>query len=158
MFFALGESEVRFNNLTLKDGLSQSTVNKIIQDNKGYMWFGTSDGLNKYNGHEFVIFRELVNDKKSINSSFISALIEYDNDNILVGTSKGISKINVITNEVSRMFEDEEGKSKLSNNNIWDILKHSDGTIWIATRKGLNIYNPKTGDMYQIFKDTEPKG
>ena len=50
--FALGESEVRFNNLTLKDGLSQSTVNKIIQDNKGYMWFGTSDGLNKYNGHE----------------------------------------------------------------------------------------------------------
>lgn len=56
------------------------------------------------------------------------------------------------------MFEDEEGKSKLSNNNIWDILKHSDGTIWIATRKGLNIYNPKTGDMYQIFKDTEPKG
>ncbi|MGM8272456.1 ligand-binding sensor domain-containing protein [Clostridium perfringens] len=156
--FALGESEVRFNNLTLKDGLSQSTVNKIIQDNKGYMWFGTSDGLNKYNGHEFVIFRELVNDKKSINSSFISALIEYDNDNILVGTSKGISKINVITNEVSRMFEDEEGKSKLSNNNIWDILKHSDGTIWIATRKGLNIYNPKTGDMYQIFKDTEPKG
>ena len=43
--FALGESEVRFNNLTLKDGLSQSTVNRIIQDNKGYMWFGTSDGL-----------------------------------------------------------------------------------------------------------------
>lgn len=156
--FALGESEVRFNNLTLKDGLSQVTVNRIIQDNRGYMWFGTSDGLNKYNGHEFVVFRELGNDKNSINSSLISSIIEYDNDNILVGTSKGISKINVITNKISRMFEDEEGKSKLSNNNIWDILKHSDGTIWIATRRGLNIYNPKTGEMSQIFKDTEPKG
>ncbi|WP_300259526.1 sensor histidine kinase [Clostridium sp.] len=156
--FALGESEVRFNNLTLKDGLSQVTVNKIIQDNRGYMWFGTSDGLNKYNGHEFVVFRELGNDKNSINSSLISSIIEYDNDNILIGTSKGISKINVITNKISRMFEDEEGKSKLSNNNIWDILKHSDGTIWIATRRGLNIYNPKTGEMSQIFKDTEPKG
>lgn len=156
--FALGESELRFNSLTLKDGLSQSSVMKIFQDNRGYMWFGTADGLNKYNGHEFVVFREKGNDKKSINSSFISSIIEYDKDNILVGTSRGISSINTITNEVHRMFEDEEGKSKLSNNNIWDILKHSDGSIWIATRKGLNIYNPETGEIDKIFKDTEPKG
>ena len=156
--FALGESEVRFNNLTLKDGLSQSTVNRIIQDNKGYMWFGTSDGLNKYNGHEFVVFREIGNDQKSINSSFISALIEYDKDNILVGTSKGVSKINVVTNEVTRMFEEEKGEKKLSNNNVWDIIKHTNGTIWIATRKGLNIYDPKSGEINQIFEKAEPKG
>lgn len=156
--FALGESEVRFNNLTLKDGLSQSTVNRIIQDNKGYMWFGTSDGLNKYNGHEFVVFREIGNDQKSINSSFISALIEYDKDNILVGTSKGVSKINVVTNEVTRMFEEEKGEKKLSNNNVWDIIKHTNGTIWIATRKGLNIYDPKSGEINQIFENAEPKG
>lgn len=156
--FALGESELRFNSLTLKDGLSQSSVTKIFQDNRGYMWFGTSDGLNRYNGHEFVIFREEGNNKESINSSYISSIVEYDNDNILVGTSRGVSSINIITNKVHRMFEDEEGKSKLSNDNIWDILKHSDGTIWIATRKGLNIYDPQTENIEQIFKDKEPKG
>lgn len=156
--FALGESELRFNSLTLKDGLSQSTVTKVFQDSRGYMWFGTSDGLNKYNGHEFVIFREAKDDKESINSGFISSIAEYDKDNILVGTSRGISSINIITNKVTRMFEHEDGKSMLSNDNIWDILKHSDGTIWIATRKGLNIYDPKTEKIDQIFKDTYPKG
>lgn len=157
--FALGESELRFNSLKINDGLSQSTVTRVFQDNRGYMWFATSDGLNKYNGHEFVIFRNSGEKENSLNSSYISSIAEYDKNNILVGTSRGVSTINIITNEVKRMFEDKEGNNRLSDSNTWDIIKHTDGSIWIATEYGLNIYNPKTDKLKSMFINSdEPNG
>lgn len=151
--FALGESDLKFSNITIKDGLSQSSVNRIFQDSRGYMWFGTSDGLNKYDGRDFTIFREKENDKNSINSGYISAIVGYDKNNILVGTSKGVDTVNIVTNKVSRLFENEDGRTKLSNNNVWDLIKHTNGDIWIGTPDGLNICNEHSNEIKKLFKD-----
>lgn len=151
--FALVESDLKFSNITIKDGLSQSSVNRIFQDSRGYMWFGTSDGLNKYDGRDFTIFREKENDKNSINSGYISAIVGYDKNNILVGTSKGVDTVNIVTNKVSRLFENEDGRTKLSNNNVWDLIKHTNGDIWIGTPDGLNICNEHSNEIKKLFKD-----
>lgn len=63
---------ISFNHLTSSDGLSQSSVFAILQDSQGYMWFGTNDGLNKYNGYEMTIYKHNPDDSTTISGSNIS--------------------------------------------------------------------------------------
>ena len=79
-------SALEFERLSVEHGLSQSTVNGILQDREGYMWFGTLNGLNKYDGYRFVDFRHNPNDPNSISSDQIYALYEDNKGNLWVGT------------------------------------------------------------------------
>jgi len=64
----------KFEHLSLEDGLSQSTVYAILQDNKGFMWFGTQDGLNRYDGYQFTIYRHNPTDSNSLSHNEIFTL------------------------------------------------------------------------------------
>ena len=84
----------KFENLDTTEGLSSSTCLEIFQDKEGFLWFGTIDGLNKYNGYEFEVFRSVLNDPNSISNNRINA-IEGDNDgNLWVGTNNGLNFFN----------------------------------------------------------------
>ena len=88
-----------FKQLTINDGLSQSTVFATLQDSRGYMWFGTINGLNRYDGYEFKVYVNNPADSTSISDNFISALFEDDEDYIWVGTTNGyLNKFNRKTN------------------------------------------------------------
>ena len=89
---------INFNYLTVEDGLSQSTILCSMEDSKGYLWFGTSDGLNRYNGYEFEVFRANPKEKYSLLDNEILALYEDSKQNIWVGTSQGINKFCFINN------------------------------------------------------------
>lgn len=65
------QSNIRFNHLTVQDGLSQSAVTVIFQDKHGFMWFGTQDGLNRYDGYNFKIFKNIPSDSTSLTDNFI---------------------------------------------------------------------------------------
>ncbi|MCM1503336.1 MAG: hypothetical protein NC115_11830 [Bacteroidales bacterium] len=79
-----------FEHIDISDGLSQNTVNEIIQDRRGFMWFATKDGLNRYDGKHFRIFRTIPYDSSSLGNSQIRSLAEDLEGNIWVGTNSGL--------------------------------------------------------------------
>ena len=79
-----------FRNLSIQDGLSQTTVNAIIQDKKGFMWFGTKGGLSRYDGLSFRNFKRDMTDSHSLGNNFVTCLYEDNQGDIWVGTDAGL--------------------------------------------------------------------
>ena len=81
--------DLKFTHLTTNDGLSQSYVNAILQDRRGFMWFATRDGLNRYDGNTFVVYKHNPNDPGSLSTNFIQDLIEDDQGYLWIATDTG---------------------------------------------------------------------
>lgn len=79
-----------FDRIDIKDGLSQNTVNEIIQDSRGFIWFATKDGLNRYDGSHFKVFRHLPYGRSGLGNNTIRCLVEDADNNIWVGTNSGL--------------------------------------------------------------------
>lgn len=148
---ALNNCENRsFKRVTIDDGLSQTTINDIFQDSNGYMWIGTRDGLNRYNGHKFEIYKYKENEKNSIVGNDITDIDEDNEGNIWVGTSAGISKIDV-KNEQIKNYLPKDNSCNLSNYKVKDIFIDKDGEILIATEDGLNRYNKESDNFERLY-------
>ena len=88
------ERELFFRNISTEEGLSNSTINCIYEDARGFIWIGTIDGLNRYDGYEFKVYRFDPADSNSIPSNRINALYEDSNYNLWIGTSNGLCQFN----------------------------------------------------------------
>ena len=88
--FTSQEQPYYFRNYQVNDGVSSNTITCIIQDKKGFMWFGTRNGLNRFDGTTFKIFRNDINDPQSIGSNSILSLYEDDSEHLWIGTYKGL--------------------------------------------------------------------
>ncbi len=134
---------IRFNQLTVEDGLSNNIVNSVIQDKYGFMWFATEDGLNRYDGYGYKIFRHDPEDPNTISDNSIWALTEDREGNLWIGTKAGgLDKYNPITEK----FTHWEIKSEVAEENSINIIyEDRKGNIWIGTYKdGLYKFNPST--------------
>ena len=89
-----------FKNITIEDGLSQSTIKTIYQDSKGYIWIGTEDGINRYNGYEFKQYKYDEYDKNSISHNYIVDIAEDKNGRIWVSTINGLTRIDTDKDEI----------------------------------------------------------
>ncbi len=141
-----------FKRLTTKEGMPASSVNIILEDSRGFMWFGTGDGLVRYDGHEFNIFRPDSDDPNSISHNSILCLKEDVNSNIWVGTDEGgLNLWHRETEKFSHYFHDPNDEASLSDNAVSDLLINDDGTIWVSTiGGGLNLFDPKTGRFERL--------
>ena len=135
-------NKYRLNNLSTVDGLSQSSVIAIHQDAIGQMWFGTRDGLNKYDGTRFTVYRNNPRDKTSISNNDILSVETDKSGNIWVGTYNGLNCYNPLKNAFRQYFHASKENS-LCNNTVWSI-KDIKNEIWIGTSRGLSIYNKTT--------------
>lgn len=120
-----------FKRISTEHGLSQKTVQAIYQDSVGYLWFGTQEGLNRYDGREIRIFRHSAIDKKSISHDYIKDIQEDSSGHIWVATSSGLNKFNAAseTFEVIELSSFEDEKVLRLNTLFLD----SNGTIWVGT-------------------------
>ena len=91
--YALKNNGINFQSITIDDGLSQSLVETIYQDSRGYIWLGTGDGLNRYNGSEFVVYRNNKDDENSISNNSISEVVEDIYGNLWRGTYNGLNRL-----------------------------------------------------------------
>lgn len=141
-----------FENITTEQGLSQATVETIIQDSKGYIWMGTNDGLNRYNGNEILEFKHSENDEDTIASNYITALKEDDLGNLWVGTDHGLSRIDLKDYSISNYKYDD---NNLPYNSINMFYTDDVGRLYIGTVNGIYIYdkyNDKLAEMEKVNK------
>jgi ligand-binding sensor domain-containing protein/serine phosphatase RsbU (regulator of sigma subunit) len=135
----LNAQNQRFKSLSIKEGLSQSTVNCIIQDKKGFIWVGTQDGLNKYDGGRFIHYKNIVSDSNSIPDNNIQALFEDSYGKIWIGTyGGGVAVYNSRSNQFKRFHSTNSGLT----DDITMCFTELNGSIYIGTKRGgLNIYD-----------------
>ena len=144
-----------FKNITIEDGLSQSTVETIYQDSKGYIWIGTNDGLDRYNGYEFKHYKYDKYDKNSIANNYIVDIIEDKNGYIWVSTIGGLSRINPDKDEIKNYYSKED-RGNLSNSNLWQLLCTKDNRLIASTIDGLNVYDKNKDKFTRIlYKEGE---
>ncbi|MEO8887447.1 MAG: two-component regulator propeller domain-containing protein, partial [Mucilaginibacter sp.] len=151
-----GKQNVKFTHITTEDGLSQSTVTCILKDRYGFMWFGTEDGLNKYDGYRFTTYRKNLSDKSSLAGNSISSLYEDKAGNLWIGTKEGLSKYNRINNTFINYYADPANPNTLTNSSINTICEGENGNIWVGTYINLNLLNPKTNKIIRFIADGKP--
>lgn len=132
----------KFNNLTVENGLSNNNVNTLIQDKTRFIWFGTDDGLNRFDGYEIKVYRNNPNDKFSISENIIWALFEDHSGNLWIGTKTGgLNKYDVYSDRFEHWDLDSTSTEEI---NITSIYEDSRKNIWIGTyRNGLYRFNPE---------------
>ncbi len=175
LIFAVGSAfsqSVVFRHLGVDDGLSQSTVTAIVQDKEGYIWVGTANGLNRYDGYSFKVFRNVVGDSSSLGNNGISALMIDRNGNLWVGNVNGIlNEFNpktesftrykladdtTLTYQKNKYYDYPLSISRNNNNTITSLSQDSSGIIWVGTwGRGLIKFNEKNGKFK--FYTHDPK-
>lgn len=140
---------LKFEHFGTREGLSQINVNCIIQDSRGFMWIGSRNGLNRYDGYKFITFRYDSKDPQSISNNLITDLAEDRDGNIWVATQNGLNKYQRNTGSFIRYTHDDHNSASISNNIVNRIAFDSDGSLWIATQNGgLDHYDVKK----KVFK------
>lgn len=147
--FILASQRYHFSNLSVKDGLSQLHVTCIYQDKLGYMWFGTRNGLNKFNGNSFEIFWNHADDEQSISSNTIACIIEDAEGNLWIGTENGLNKLDKKRKGFKRYYLANEADSV--NNKILSLHIDADGVLWVGTLSGLFIYEPESDSLKSVY-------
>ncbi len=151
---AFAQREIMFNKLTVEDGLSQNTINHIIQDQKGFVWFATNGGLNKFDGIEFTTFVYNGNDSNSISNNIINHLFEDDRGMIWISTQNGLNVYDESTESFIAYKNEINNPFSISHNQITCTVEDNHGNIWIGTAGGgLNRFDPDKGQFKAFRKN-----
>ena len=121
--------DIQFDHITTDDGLSNNCVMSILQDSRGFIWFGTSDGLNRWDGYSFKIFIHDPNDSNSISNNSIAILQEDASGFIWMGTGDGLNKYNPLQKKFHHYFYSAEDSLSISNNTIRSILEDKNNCL-----------------------------
>ncbi|MFC2164069.1 sigma 54-interacting transcriptional regulator [Acidobacteriota bacterium] len=138
--------DLKFERISLEEGLSENTINCILQDSRGFMWFGTLDGLNRYDGYTFKTYKPDPEDPHSLNDNWIQWLYEDRAGVMWIGTwHGGLNKFDFETEKFTHYTHDPEDPYSLGSNTIFIIYEDSSNALWVGTRGGgLNRFDRKT--------------
>jgi ligand-binding sensor domain-containing protein/serine phosphatase RsbU (regulator of sigma subunit) len=155
VFSGTAQDNLRVVNYSLEHGLSQISVNSIIQDSQGFIWIGTQDGLNKFDGYGFKIYRHQPSDFHSLSNSNIESVIEGSDGNIWVGTLDGLNMLDRNTGSFTVYQHDPGNRRSISSNKIQYLFRDRAGIIWIKTEEGIDGFDPESGTFthYQHYSD-----
>ncbi|WP_177183848.1 hybrid sensor histidine kinase/response regulator [Mucilaginibacter sp. OK283] len=135
------EHPMHFQHIGSKENLSELNINTMIQGKQGFIWVGTRDGLNRYDGNKFKVFRNDVNDKTSISNNYINHIAEDKDGSLWVATSGGLNKFDRNKNRFIRFLHNDKIPNTLASNFTVNIALDKNGNLWIATLKdGVDQY------------------
>ncbi|MEJ2634104.1 MAG: two-component regulator propeller domain-containing protein [Calditrichia bacterium] len=135
--YSQSHQQISFEHISLNEGLSQSSVLSVIQDSHGFMWFATQEGLNKFDGYTFTIYKHQLNDPYSLSDDWINVIFEDREGNLWVGTAGGgLNKYEWEKDRFIQYQHVENDPHSLSNNSIVAIFEDSRGNLWIGTNGG----------------------
>jgi diguanylate cyclase (GGDEF)-like protein len=149
------QDNIRFQRIALEQGLSQETILSAYQDQEGFMWFGTQEGLNRYDGYQFKVFTHSLRHPDSLSSDWVYSIEESQDGNLWIGTINGINIFDKSTQTFRHLKHDPNNKNSLSENNSRVIYKDSDKQLWVGTDSGLNRFNPETREFSRFYNQKE---
>jgi len=142
----------QFEKFTIKDGLSNNDLWDVIQDQYGFLWLATKDGVNYYDGYSFRVFKNIPDDSTSLQSNDCNKIFEDSKKNIWIGTKLGLSKFDRVT-ETFKNYQFSDGSGDNANS-VWHIIEDSQNNLWLATTNGVLSFdrNNKTFKTYDLMK------
>ena len=146
---------VRFRHLSVEHGLSQEAVHAVLQDSRGLLWFGTQDGLNRYDGYDITVFNLNPQDPASLSNGWIWCLFEDSQGNLWIGTDGGgLNRFLPRQQAFERFVSDPSDPYSLSHDSIRVIYEDGAGMLWIGTDGGgLNRLDPSTRRFTRFAHD-----
>lgn len=147
-------TDLKFQHISIEQGLSQSSVFSIFQDSKGLLWIGTLNGLNKYDGYRFTIYRSIPRDTTTLSNNTVFKILEDRNGILWIGTlGGGLNSFDRKSETFTRFRHRPLDTVSLSNDNVRAIFEDSGGRLWVGTNHGLNLYNPATRTFTRFHAD-----
>ncbi len=139
------EGEQRFAHLSSEHGLSNSTVECVLQDSRGFMWFATADGLNRYDGYQMTVYRNIPEDTTSILNNYVLHLFEDSKQRLWITSSSGVNRYDRSHDNFHRYTYRAPSASNGRIPGKRFIYEDAEGTVWAGTRSGLQVFNEREG-------------
>ncbi len=156
--FAFSQNKpLNIKHYIIRDGLSQSFTTDICQDKTGYIWIGTQDGLNRFDGYDFKTFRQNPADKQSLSDNFIIDLFPSQDSMLWIVNNNGLEVFNYKTNKFKVILKNKQHKESTFSTNIKAVTVDKTGTAWIRTSDGIIEYDTKKNEFfkYELHQDEE---
>jgi len=139
------DNSIVFETFNTESGLSASAVNQSIKDSKGFLWIATSNGLNRFDGLNYQVFKQEENNPNSLTGNSIRTLFEDSKGYIWIGTLKnGLNRYDYNTGKFTAFLHNDTDDNSISSNEILAIYEDKDNRLWIGTEQGLNLFDYET--------------
>lgn len=151
---------IRFEQFSLEEGLSQSIVHTILQDSKGFLWVGTDDGLNRFDGYNFTIYKPDTENPESLSDRSITAIVEDPYGYLWIGTQHGgLNRYDPLSGKFSHYIQNKADTNSIASNTIHSLCVDANG-LWIGTDNGLDYLDLETESIthFVVSEDTPPDG
>lgn len=144
----------------ISDGLSQNFTTDICQDKFGYIWIGTQDGLNRFDGYKFKIYRQNPSDKQSLSDNYIIDLFVSPDSMLWIVNNNGLEVYNYKTDKFKSVLKNKQSKNSTYLTNIKAVTVDDSGIVWLRTIDGIIEYNPAKNEFfeYKIYSDEDTGG
>ena len=151
--------QLSFERIAAREGLSDLNILCIMQDSRGFIWIGTENGLNRYDGHQCRVFLNDPSDPESISNNYVKSIVEDSQGNLWIAThGGGLDKFDRKKNLFSHYLHQSNNTGTLSDNAVNKIIADHNGKFWIATSNGLNLFDPATNHFRPFFhNESDPK-
>jgi signal transduction histidine kinase/ligand-binding sensor domain-containing protein/DNA-binding response OmpR family regulator len=144
-FLQAQKRNLKFEHIGTAEGLTQSNVISIFHDSRGLMWFGTRDGLNKYDGYKITEYKNNVTDSLSISNNTINDIVEDKQGNLWIATSKGLNKFDRSQEIFYKFFHDPNDSNTIAHNMVNCLIIDKHENLWLGTEgHGFDHYDTHT--------------
>lgn len=149
---------LHFEQLSVKQGLAQETVTTIVQDPQGFMWFGSQNGLSRFDGYQVTVYKNIPNDPRSLADNWVQALYIDEDDRLWVGTRGGLQRFDTDQGDFSHFLPRESRSSGNGQRHVRAIAGDGHGGLWLATNNGLQHFDPRSGFFSVMRHDPADTG
>lgn len=148
-------NDIKFTHLSTENGLSNNTVNAILKDSRGFMWFATNNGLNLFDGYHLKTYYNVKEDTTSLSNNIVNCIFEDNNGRIWVGTSGGGACLFDYRTQKFKSYNfDADNENSINSNTVFAIAEGPKGNLWFGTSQGVAVLN-KTSNKFKRYISDE---